>query len=225
MKNIILLVLFLYCLTLVSIESDPSEVVGYVKYQCQENANGNYTPIAISMNSGYTRASELDADYPEITSIGVWNSETQQWDIGVDYGAGHWFPDPEFSENQPILVTVSETIDIYIAGTMNSDPSYFLITNENGNSTPIMLPLDSEITSPTMLGENTPEVNSISFWNPTTQLWEISVNNGENEWSTNPIMEAGNVYFFSVDSDITWPDNDRFLPSDNNFDLDKKIIK
>lgn len=203
-----LLILTMMCAlfgSMVALESDPSEVVGYVKYECVLNANGNYAPIALALDAGYTTASELDSDYPDISSLGVWNAATQQWDVGVDYGGGFWFPDPALSPNQPVLITVDQGIDIYFAGGLNPDPSYTLTVNINGNYTPIMLPLDSDITLASELDTEVSEVNSVGAWNSTNMAWDVGVDYGGGFWFPDTPMSPGKVYLLTVDSEVVWP--------------------
>jgi hypothetical protein len=62
MKRFILpLMILLFVGSLLAVESAPSEVVGYVKYDCVAGLN----LVALPMSQGYTLSSEVGDTYPD----------------------------------------------------------------------------------------------------------------------------------------------------------------
>ncbi len=204
-----LLILTMMCVligSMVALESDPSEVVGYVKYECVTNANGDLNFIAASLDAGYTIASELGADYPDIASIRYWDSTNQVWVSSDNYGGGFWFPDNPINPNQPLFITVTAGFDLYFAGGLNAEPSYSLVTNANGDLNTIMLPFSkSDLTDTQLLGDDIGVCASIRNWDHTNQAWVASDNYGGGFWFPVNQVEVAQPYYVTVTSNVTWP--------------------
>jgi hypothetical protein len=205
-KILILSVLVLFLGSLFALESDPSETVGFVKYGCVTNANGDYNIMALPMDAGYTLASELGADYPLITSIRYWDSTNQIWVASDNFGT-FWWPDNPILPNEVYYVTVSGNTDIYIAGGFNAPASYDLVTNANGDYNTLMLPLDSSFILSSELGDDIGVCTSIRDWDQINQIWVASDNFGTFWWPDNPVEIAG-AYYVTVSANITWPVTD-----------------
>jgi len=211
MKKMLLLFTVLLIGSLCAVESEPSDVVGVVKFECLANSNGNNNFIAMCLNDSYSTASELGTAYPSITSIRQWNPTTQTWIASDNYGGGFWYPDNTLNPNEPLYVAVNTSTNIYIVGSLNESPSYNLVSNSNGNLNAIMLPLDSAFTLSSQLGNDIGVCTSVRSWNKTTQAWDSCDNFGGNFWYPDNPVTAGNPYYVSVTSNITWPE-DRALP-------------
>jgi len=99
MKKLILPLLLLVAFgMLAAVESDPSEIVGYVKYPCVTGWNFN----ALPMDQGYTVISEVAGDYPagNFTAVNYFDSALQSWAQSDFYDMGDPafnFWDPDFS--------------------------------------------------------------------------------------------------------------------------------
>lgn len=203
-----------------ALESEPSAVVGYVKYECVTNANGDYNLLAIPMDAGYTIASELGSDYPSITSIRYWDSTNQVWVSSDNYGT-FWWPDNPILPNEVYYVTVSANSDIYIAGELNDSPLYNLVNNENGDYNTIMLPLDSPFTLCSALGNDIGVCTSIRYWDEVTQVWVASDNYGTFWWPDNTV-EIAKAYYVTVSANVTWPSAPASMKNHNNLNTNNE---
>jgi hypothetical protein len=99
MKKILLpLLLILAVGLLAAVESEPSEVVGYVKYDCLEGLN----LIALPMNQGFVNASEvgilLGSD-----AVSKFDATLQDWVSTYDDGSGNWAEDFPLSIGSPFM--------------------------------------------------------------------------------------------------------------------------
>lgn len=102
MKKFILpLLLLLFVGSIMAVESDPSEVVGYVKYDLVAGNN----MIAIPMDCPWEWASELSMELGEgvVDQISIWNPIAQAFEAAADIG-GFWDGDFELSIGQPLMV-------------------------------------------------------------------------------------------------------------------------
>ena len=100
MKKFILpLLLLLFVGSSMAVESEPSAVVGYVKYDCV--AGLKY--IALPMESGYTWASEFADTYVgSFDALSYWDNATQQWVGAIDLG--YWEGDFATTIGMPLFV-------------------------------------------------------------------------------------------------------------------------
>jgi len=206
MRRYIFLLLFLPVL-LLALESEPSEVVGYVKYECVSNVSGDYNFIALPLNAEYSTASELGADYPFISAIRQWDPTSQSWIASDNYGDGFWFPDNPINPNEAILVSISDSsADIFIAGSLNDAAEYTFVNNANGDYNAMMLPFEeSSLITSTALGEDIPNCTSIRKWNPAAQEWIASDNFGGGFWFPEFAVDTATAYFVTVSAGSTWP--------------------
>ncbi len=206
MKKLLVLALLIASVTFIfAVESDFSDVVGYVKYECISNANGDASLVALSMNSGYTLASELGAVYPEITTISTWDNENKILITATNYGGGFWFPDAELNANQGFFVTTSTNIDIFVAGSLNGVNSNDLISNANGDSNLITIPVQSNIAFASELGTEITQLTTLSEWDNVNKLWITATNYGGGFWFPDTALNRGSVYSLTVSENTTWP--------------------
>jgi len=86
MKKLIIPLLFIFAFSiLAAVESEPSEVVGYVKYPCVVGLNH----IALPMDQGLTMASDFAALYPDmLDNMSYWDNNTQTWVTA--FNLGYW---------------------------------------------------------------------------------------------------------------------------------------
>ena len=84
MKKLIIPLLFIFAFSiLAAVESEPSEVVGYVKYPCVVGLNH----IALPMDQGLTMATDFAALYPDmLDNMSYWDNNTQTWSTAVYLG-------------------------------------------------------------------------------------------------------------------------------------------
>lgn len=222
----VLIALVFVCLfNVFAIESAPSETVGYVRYDCQSNANGNYNFIAISMDAGYTTASDLGADYPNISSVNQWNPTTQSWVSSDNWGGGFWSPDNTINPNEALWIVLDAAVEadtIYIAGPMNDPAQYSLVSNDNGDYNMIMLPFEqSSLSTSQELGEDISNCMSIRKFDNVTQTWVTTDNWGGGFWNNIFDVETGYPYVANVNTNSTWPSS----RENTNMQLEKQQQK
>jgi len=200
MRRFFILLLFIPVL-LLALESEPSEVVGYVKY---EGGVAGYQFVANSMATGYTMASELGnaIGIANCNSISIWKSDTQGWNTST-YIFGSWNNDQAIIEGDVIMCGMLNPADVYMAGALPALPSYSL---EIGYSS-VMIPLDrSDITMASELGDEigVGNVNSINTWDADNQVW-VTTSYIFGSWNNDQPLEIGTPILLGVSSDYTWP--------------------
>lgn len=103
MKKLILPLLLLVAFgMLAAVESDPSNIVGYVKYPC---AAGFNTAIALPMEQAYTLASEIGDEYLA-TSMGYWDPSFGFWYMIDQNPWGGWADDFDTAIADPLACYV-----------------------------------------------------------------------------------------------------------------------
>ncbi|MDD2229211.1 MAG: hypothetical protein PHY48_07365 [Candidatus Cloacimonetes bacterium] len=180
MKKFILPLLLLLAIgMLAAVESDPSAVVGYVKYDCVVAANGSNNLIALPMDTGYTMASDLGDAYPGvITAITQWVPSTQTWSA-ASFNGTSWFGDFALAPSMSYMVTVTEAVSVYSIGDMFAPATYNLVSVANGSNNLIMVPLnESGLATASALGTDIGVANAVSTWLPASQTWSAASYNG-----------------------------------------------
>jgi len=196
MKRFILpLLILLFVGSLFAVESAPSEVVGYVKYDCLAGLNF----VALPMEAGYTMASEFADAHPGImTSMSYWDAATQSWVSADDFG--YWEGDFPVQPGMPLMVYASAG-SLYSLGDMPTNPAtYNLAADLNA----IMIPLNrSDLLMAGDAGTEIGTVTSISYWDAATQSWVSADDFGYWEGDF-PVSIAMPLMVFSSGS-TTWP--------------------
>ncbi|MDD3535825.1 MAG: hypothetical protein PHC50_06765 [Candidatus Cloacimonetes bacterium] len=207
MKRFILpLMLLLFVGTIFAVESDPSEIVGYVKYDCLPGLNF----VAMPMVDGNSFTSEVAAIYTAdadiIDAINIWSSDTQTWDHAVNYGGGFWDPDLEVGPGSILYFNSSEPFAFYSIGSLpTADAIYNIVPGLNT----IMIPLNkSDLTLTSEVGITIGDgefIDAINIWSSETQTWDHAVNYGGGFWDPDlPVSIGMPLYINSMDS-TTWP--------------------
>lgn len=169
MKKLLVLALLIASVTFMfAVESEFSDVVGYVKYELYAN---DYNMIALPMgDTGITTTAELAAAIsPDVTSISVWDNETHNWNqylVSTPSTSFDIFNGDAFL----IYLAGSANVDFYCAGTLPTQANYDLIANDYHT---LMLPLNrSDITTTEQLATSIGSgVTSISTWDNETHNW------------------------------------------------------
>lgn len=109
MKKLIFpLLLMLAIGMLAAVESDPSNVVGYVKYPMVVG----YNAAALPMDQGLTNTTEIGLIFEDdVNTIMVWNQDAQGWDAAVNYYGGFWDPEFDVQIGTPLYLTVDNAFD------------------------------------------------------------------------------------------------------------------
>ena len=180
MKKFILpLMLLFFVGTMFAVESAPSDVVGYVKYECVINANGSNNLVALPMGTQFTMASDLGDAYPGvITAVTGWDAANQIWSAAYLLG-GTWYGDFAVAPGMSYMLTVTENVDFYSIGDLNDPIAYELVSNANGSNSLIMVPLDrSDLLEADDLGDDIGVVTDLTKWDNVNQGWTAASNTG-----------------------------------------------
>lgn len=197
MKKIILpLLLILSIGMLAAVESAPSEVVGYVKYDCVAGLNH----IALPMDQSFTMASDFANNYPgSMDAMNYWDNTTQAWMSAIDLG--YWEGDFAVTPGSVLMIYALAPFSAYSIGEIPAtNASYTLLTGLND----LMIPLNrSDVTMASVLGDELGTLDAMNYWDAATQSWMSAINLGywEGDFATTigfPIQ----VYALS---NGTWP--------------------
>ena len=197
MKRFILpLLILLFVGSLFAVESAPSEVVGYVKYDCYAGLNH----IALPMDQGYTMASEFADTYPgTMDAMNYWDSSSQEWVTAFDLG--YWEGDFAVQPGSVLMVFALSPFTAYSIGDLPmQNASYSLESGLND----LMVPLNrSDITMAGEIGDEIGILDAINAWDATSQEWIAAFNLGY--WEGDFAVSIGSpVQVFSF-GEATWP--------------------
>jgi hypothetical protein len=182
-----------------ALESDPSDVVGFVKYGC---VVGN-TFIALPMDAGYTMSNEVGNAITSANQISYWNSSTQAW-VTSNKGFGtSWSNTFAVSGGMPLMIRTTTVTDFYVAGSMfDPEPTYSLVIGNNA----VMVPLsETTLTTSAMVGNDMGNVNQMSYWNNATQAWITSNKGFGTSWSNVFNTEIAMPLMTRATTVSTWP--------------------
>ncbi len=167
MKKVILpLLLILAFSFLAAVESDPSTVVGYVRYDLVAGNN----LVALPMECPWTFASELgDTFSGNVDQVSYWD-QTGQYFIGASDIGGMWDGDFPIATNDVLMLYSYAAVPFYSLGDLPAPATYNLAI---GNNT-LMVPLNksslgwaSELGAELIAGS----VDQVSYWDQTGQYF------------------------------------------------------
>jgi len=198
MKRFILpLMLLLLVGSLFAVESAPSEVVGYVKYDCVTGLNF----VALPMDQGYIMASDLGTAYSGlIDQISYWDASLQDWTTASDLGF-MWDGDFEVGNGSPVMISCVSDVDVYSIGELFASlPVYSLQPGLNA----VMVPLNRSDLA--MAGDLGLEMGAdqVSTWDPALQDWATASDLGF-MWDGDFELSIGMAILTSVYDSSTWP--------------------
>ena len=198
MKKFILpLLVLLFVGSLFAVESDPSEVVGYVKYDLVAGDN----TIALPMDQGFAWASEL-GDLLEAASVGYFDSATQLWTLINAFPWGGWDGDFALTNGQALWVNIGVGATFYSIGELPvSNPSYSLVAGDNM----IMLPLNkSDLNFASLVGDDI-GASSVGYFDSATQLWTLINAFPWGGWDSDFAASIGNPLWINTTGASVWP--------------------
>lgn len=199
MKKLILPLLLLVAFgMLAAVESDPSEVVGYVKYPCI--AGLNY--FALPMDQDYTLWSQVAADYPGMFDTAYnWNQTSQGWDSAIDLGF-MWTGDFAVTEGSPVWANALTAGDVYSIGDLPAvNASYSFVAGLNT----MMVPLNySSLTMASQVAAAVGTFDTMYDWNQTSQGWDSAIDLGF-MWTGDFPVTIGYPMWVNSMSATTWP--------------------
>ena len=163
MKKFILpLLLILTVGMLAAVESEPSEVVGYVKYDVAE---GN-SMLAIPMTTTYTMAGDLGTALGA-TTVSYWNNTFQGF-VAANYidWMDDWDNNFPITSGSVLMVNAPTATTFYSIGNLPATtPTYNLVVGYNT----IMIPLNRSDLNMAGLVGNATNSTTVSYWNSTFQ--------------------------------------------------------
>ena len=183
--------------------SEPSEVVGYVKYDCAFGDNF----VALPMVQGFTTTTDCGVLYGMgINTINIWNPEFQQWEASVNYGNGYWDPELPVGPGSVLFLNASSPIVFYSQGSLPAAQAQYNL--EVGYNT-VMIPLNrSDLLSTPLVGASVGDGDTVSLiclWNAEFQQWEASINFGWDFWDPEIETAIGVPVLLDSGTEETWP--------------------
>ncbi|MCB5252462.1 MAG: hypothetical protein WC944_10440 [Candidatus Cloacimonadaceae bacterium] len=198
MKKFILpLMLLLFVGSLFAVESDPSEVVGYVKYDL---VAGNNT-LALPMMQSYAMASEVGVAIGA-TAVMYFDAASQEWVGAAANPFGGWNNDFSVSNGQALWVNVDAAGTFYSIGDLPAaNPSYALVAGNNM----IMLPLNrSDLNLASLVGDDISATAVLNF-DASSQEWVSAAANPFGGWNGDFATSIGNPLWINANAAGTWP--------------------
>ena len=199
MKKLLLPLLFILLVSmLAAVESDPSEVVGYVKYDCVAGLN----LVALPMDQGYTWVSELgDAHTGYFDAINYWDATSQSWYGAYDLG-GFWDGDFEVAPGAVLMISALDNVNLYSIGALPQNNAVYTVST--GLNT-MMVPLNrADITWASMIGDEMGILDAINYWDATSQSWYGAYDLG-GFWDGDFEVAIGYPVMVSAFDSGTWP--------------------
>ena len=197
MKKLIIPLLFIFAIgILAAVESEPSAIVGYVKYPCVAGLNH----IALPMDQGLTMASDFAALYPDmLDTMSYWDNITQTWFAAIN--VGYWDGDFPIHPGSVMMIYALTPFNAYSIGNMPAaNATYNLLVGLND----IMIPLNrSDITMAGQVGDEMGVLDNISKWDNSTQTWVATINLGY--WDGDFPVSIGFPLQVNALSSVTWP--------------------
>jgi len=199
---------------LMAIESEPSEIVGYVAYECVEGTTGNLNFISLPvMDPGtqrayYEWASDLGNAYPgQIDAISKWVPSTQSW-AAAFYDGVSWNDDYLLEPGNSYMINVLSPITFYSVGALVPPIQYNLVEGTTGNLNFIMVPLNrSDLDWASVLGEDIGPVDAVSKWVAGTQSWSAAFYDGVS-WNDDYATFIAMPLMVNITSGpVIWPDS------------------
>ena len=197
MKKLILPLLLMVAFgMLAAVESAPSEVVGYVKYDCVAGLNH----IALPMDQGYTMAGEFADTYPgTMDALSYWDAATQSWVTAFDLG--YWEGDFAVAPGAVLMISAMAPFSAYSIGDMPAtNATYALLAGLND----IMVPLNrSDIGWAGEIGTEIGSVDALSYWDAASQSWVTAFDLGY--WEGDFEVSIGSPIQLNSFAAATWP--------------------
>jgi hypothetical protein len=201
MKKFILpLLILLFVGSLFAVESDPSAVVGYVKYGCYSGFNF----VAVPMGQATTAEALGEMYLPNVTTVAKWNPSTQSWSsVFYDADFEEWFGSVPVSVGDVVVMFSSSSFSFYSLGTPIASQTYSISNGYNH----ITVPLNRmDITSAESLGTSIGNVASVAVWSNQAQSWNTVIYDEDfDEWFGSASLSIGDIAVPYSTSSSVWP--------------------
>ncbi|MCB5265607.1 MAG: hypothetical protein RBQ87_10470 [Candidatus Cloacimonadaceae bacterium] len=212
MKKFILpLMLLLLVGSILAVESAPSAVVGYVKYDCVAGDN----MIALPMESDFAFASEV-GEAIGASTIGYFDPTIPDWVLIDEYPWGGWTDEFAVANGDPLIIYNEDAMVFYSIGNLPATiPGYDLVAGDNV----IMHPLNKgALDLGSLIGEDI-GATSIGYFDNTIPDWVLIDEYPWGGWTDEFDTSIGKPLFLYTDNAGTWPSRAR----NNNIDSNSKI--
>jgi hypothetical protein len=204
------IVIVLFIGSLFAVESDPSDVVGYVEYALVTTAGTNSNFLAVPMDTGLTSAAGLGADIGVCDVVSKWDATNQGW-VSCSYVTfpfPQWIGDFTIAPGDPLMVNVTGDVSYYVAGDLPTAANYTLVTTAGTNSNAVMLPLDQgALATADAIGTDIGVCDVVSKWDATNQGWVSCsyVTFPFPQWIGSFATAIGDPLMVNVTSGTAWP--------------------
>lgn len=210
--------------------NNPSEVVGFFKYNCSLSATTSINlislplvpldpdPLDVLMASEFVDT-YINYDGVKCNTISKWNRYSQSWETASYLAGFGWGGDFQVLGNGAYMIGVTENFEVTIYGTLPSAPEGYLVISETTNANMVMLPLNEMSRADTnddgildimeigneMCG-NDGKVNAIANWSNTGQNWFAERSWTGEEWLGNEFeFIIGKPYMIFTTEYVAWP--------------------
>jgi len=221
-KLLISLMAVLFLGSLFALESDPSDVVGYIKYDIVTTAGTNLNFVTNALDAGYAMAGNLGDAITGCSTVNEWDETTQGWNGAINMG-GWWLNDYAVAAGLPYMVDVTAASSFYSAGGLfDPIPTFTIITTAGTNLNDISLKLDkSYLTMAGAMGDEIGAVSTVNGWDAATQGWNGAINMG-GWWLNDFAISLGDAFLIDVTAGSVWSDTPiPIAKKDNTVQLNK----
>lgn len=200
MKKLILPLLLLLTISiLAAVESDPSAVVGYVKYDLVAGNN----MVALPMECEWDWASELgDTFAGNVDQVYYWDAANQIFLGAADLG-GFWDGDFDIDTNHVLMINSAAPAAFYSLGALTEPATYNLVA---GNNT-LMVPLNrSDLDWASEIGDElvAGSVDQVYYWDAASQIFLGAADLG-GFWDGDFELDIAMPLMANSYDSITWP--------------------
>jgi hypothetical protein len=201
MKKLILPLVLLFAIgMLAAVESDPSDVVGYVKYDL---LIGNNT-LALPMVEAYAMASEVGDAITGCDAVRWLDASGQQFVTADKTPFGTWNNDFAVGNGDPLMVNVTGTATFYSIGDLPASPlpTYSLLTGNNM----IMVPLDqSTLNMASLVGNSIPGCDAVRWLDASGQQFVTADKTPFGTWNNDFATAIADPLMVNTTTAGTWP--------------------
>jgi hypothetical protein len=203
MKKLILPLLLLVAFgMLAAVESDPSNVVGYVKYPCYTGISY----VAYPMGNDVTAEAAATPYLPNVSAIAKWSNSGQSWSsITYDAEFMEWSGSMPLDNSGCMTFTAESNFDYYSLGAPLNTVTWDIYAGLNR----IYVPLNrSDLGTAEELADEVGGIESVAWYTNSTHSWASITYDAEfMEWSGTKAVSIGDPLTLASTSGTmhTWP--------------------
>jgi hypothetical protein len=160
-----------------------------------------YNFVALPLDAGFTRASDLDTNATNLDVVAKWNSELRGWESACYNSYFGWVNDFNVEVGQSYLINVKREFDFIVTGdSVDMQPYDFMVGKLNS----FMVPLSraSALDTRDLMGESDFYCTQLYGYSPETQNWK---NDGASFTPTPFEISSGMALMGLADRDFIWP--------------------